>query len=100
MNTEPALNSDLDGINHQTQRGSSEAGLPAEFSLLRRYWNAASYLTAAQIYLQDNAVLRLPLAAEDIKHRLLGHWDTSPGILLICVHLNRLIRNTGPGCPS
>ncbi|WP_425861757.1 phosphoketolase family protein [Arthrobacter sp. TWP1-1] len=66
-----------------------------EFELLNRYWDAANYLTVAQIYLQENALLTSPLTPKDIKPRLLGHWGTSPGLSLIYVHLNRLIRNTG-----
>ncbi|MDD0857764.1 hypothetical protein NHF46_08410 [Arthrobacter alpinus] len=49
----------------------------------------------AQIYLQENALLKQALTAEHIKPRLLGHWGTSPGLSLIYVHLNRLIRSTG-----
>ncbi|HET9140298.1 phosphoketolase family protein [Actinophytocola sp.] len=56
-----------------------------------RYWDAANYLTVAQIYLLDNPLLREPLRPEHIKPRLLGHWGTSPGLNLIYVHLNRLI---------
>ncbi len=59
------------------------------------YWNAANYLTVAQIYLSSNPLLREPLRAEHIKPRLLGHWGTSPGLNLVYVHLNRLIRETG-----
>lgn len=58
------------------------------------YWRAANYLAAGQIYLQDNPLLREPLKPEHIKPRLLGHWGTSPGLSLIYVHLNRLIRDT------
>jgi xylulose-5-phosphate/fructose-6-phosphate phosphoketolase len=56
------------------------------------YWQAANYLTVGQIYLQDNPLLREPLDRSHIKPRLLGHWGTSPGLSLIYVHLNRLIR--------
>jgi xylulose-5-phosphate/fructose-6-phosphate phosphoketolase len=56
------------------------------------YWRAANYLTVGQIYLKSNPLLRAPLRAQDIKPRLLGHWGTSPGLSLIYVHLNRLIR--------
>src|SRR6187431_2093125 len=56
------------------------------------WWEAANYLTVAQIYLQENPLLRDPLRPEHIKPRLLGHWGTSPGLNLIYVHLNRLIR--------
>jgi xylulose-5-phosphate/fructose-6-phosphate phosphoketolase len=62
---------------------------------MQRYWQAANYLTVGQIYLQDNPLLREPLEPEHIKPRLLGHWGTSPGLSLIYVHLNRLIRDRG-----
>ncbi len=65
-----------------------------ELALIHRYWSAANYLTVAQIYLAENALLREPLRAEHIKPRLLGHWGTSPGLSLVYVHLNRLIRHT------
>ncbi|MGH7862952.1 MAG: phosphoketolase, partial [Candidatus Dormibacteraceae bacterium] len=39
-----------------------------------------------------NPLLREPLRPEQIKPRLLGHWGTSPGLSLIYVHLNRLIK--------
>jgi xylulose-5-phosphate/fructose-6-phosphate phosphoketolase len=61
-------------------------------TLLDRYWKAANYLTVGQIYLVANALLREPLTPGHIKPRLLGHWGTSPGLNLIYVHLNRLIR--------
>jgi xylulose-5-phosphate/fructose-6-phosphate phosphoketolase len=62
---------------------------------MQRYWQAANYLTIGQIYLKDNPLLRGPLEPEHIKPRLLGHWGTSPGLSLIYVHLNRLIRERG-----
>ncbi len=76
-----------------------------ELALLKKYQRAANYLSAAQIYLQHNALLREPLQSKDIKPRLLGHWGTCPGINLIYAHLNRLICQhqldlflvTGPG---
>jgi xylulose-5-phosphate/fructose-6-phosphate phosphoketolase len=61
-------------------------------ALMHQYWQAANYLTVGQIYLQDNPLLREPLRPEHIKPRLLGHWGTSPGLNLIYVHVNRLIR--------
>jgi xylulose-5-phosphate/fructose-6-phosphate phosphoketolase len=66
-----------------------------ELDGLLAYWDAANYLTAAQIYLQGNPLLREPLRPEHIKPRLLGHWGTSPGLNLVYAHLNRLIRATG-----
>ena len=59
------------------------------------WWRAANYLTAGQIYLRENALLRRPLEAADIKPRLLGHWGTSPALNLIYAHLNRLIVHRG-----
>jgi len=47
---------------------------PAELRTLDGYWRAANYLSAGQIYLMANPLLRRPLRPEDIKPRLLGHW--------------------------
>jgi len=70
----------------------------AELELDLRWWAAANYLTVAQIYLQDNVLLREPLTVAHIKPRLLGHWGTSPGLSMIYTLLNRLIRRTGTDC--
>ncbi len=81
---------------------------PLSPEMLRRidaYWRAANYLSVGQIYLCRNPLLRKPLAIEDIKPRLLGHWGTTPGLNFIYVHLNRIIKQydlnmiyiTGPG---
>src|SRR5262245_27683691 len=75
-------------------RGAAVTG-PLSSTLLdqmERYWRAANYLTVAQIYLQENPLLREPLRPEHVKPRLLGHWGTSPGLSLIYIHLNRLIK--------
>ena len=63
-----------------------------EVKLLHEYWSAANYLTVGQIYLKDNPLLERPLATNDIKPRLLGHWGTTAGLNFIYTHLNRLIR--------
>ena len=63
--------------------------------LINRYWQAANYIAAGQIFLCDNPLLELDSSREDIKPRLLGHWGTSPGLNLIDIHLNRLICDTG-----
>ncbi len=57
----------------------------------RSFVRAADYLSAAQIYLQDNFLLTEPLRPEHIKSRLLGHWGTCPGINFTYAHLNRII---------
>ena len=59
---------------------------------MNAYWRAANYLSVGQIYLLDNPLLRRPLRKEDIKTRLLGHWGTCPGLNLVYVHLNRVIK--------
>ncbi|HEU5268339.1 MAG TPA: phosphoketolase family protein [Jatrophihabitans sp.] len=69
-----------------------------ELQLDLRWWAAANYLTAAQIYLMANPLLRTPLTPADIKPRLLGHWGTSPGLSLVYTMLNRLIKDTGVDC--
>jgi xylulose-5-phosphate/fructose-6-phosphate phosphoketolase len=63
-----------------------------ELSRLDEYFRATNYLTAGQIYLMDNPLLRRPLVAEDIKPRLLGHWGTSPGLNFCYAHLSRSIK--------
>jgi xylulose-5-phosphate/fructose-6-phosphate phosphoketolase len=63
----------------------------AELHQLNAYWRAANYLSVGQIYLLDNPLLKVPLAPEHIKPRLLGHWGTSPGLNFLYAHLNRLI---------
>jgi xylulose-5-phosphate/fructose-6-phosphate phosphoketolase len=63
-----------------------------ELERIDAYWRAANYLAVGQIYLLDNPLLHEPLKPEHTKPRLLGHWGTSPGLNLLYVHLNRLIR--------
>ncbi len=59
---------------------------------IHAWWRAANYLSVGQIYLQDNPLLDRPLTLDHVKRRLLGHWGTTPGLNLIYVHLNRLIK--------
>ncbi|HEX4167482.1 MAG TPA: phosphoketolase family protein [Bryobacteraceae bacterium] len=76
-----------------------------ELRLIDYYWRACNYLSAGMIYLRANPLLREPLKAEHIKHRLLGHWGSDPGQSFTWVHLNRLIKKydldmiyiSGPG---
>ena len=72
---------------------------------LNRYFDAVNYLTAAQIYLKDNPILKRPLSFTDVKSKLVGHWGTCPGQNFIYIHLNRIIKKydlniiyiSGPG---
>src|SRR3954465_13313155 len=72
-----------------------ERAMTDQLDRMLAYWDAANYLTVAQIYLRDNPLLREPLEPHHIKPRLLGHWGTSPGLNLVYVVMNRLIRETG-----
>ena len=56
------------------------------------YWRAANYLSAAQLYLLDNPLLREPLRREHIKKKIVGHWGTVPGQNFVYVHMNRVIK--------
>jgi xylulose-5-phosphate/fructose-6-phosphate phosphoketolase len=58
------------------------------------YRRATNYIAAAMIYLQDNPMVEQPLEHDHVKHRLLGHWGTVPGLNLIYAGLNRLILDT------
>jgi xylulose-5-phosphate/fructose-6-phosphate phosphoketolase len=63
-----------------------------ELRLIDAWWRAANYLSVGQIYLLDNPLLQEPLRPEHVKPRLLGHWGTTPGLNLVYVHMNRVIR--------
>ncbi|EGY22224.1 xylulose-5-phosphate phosphoketolase [Verticillium dahliae VdLs.17] len=60
---------------------------------LEDFQNAACYIAAAMIFLKDNALLESDLTFDHVKPRLLGHWGTCPGLILVWSHLNLLIRN-------
>ena len=47
---------------------------------IKRRIRLCDYLAVAQLYLKDNFLLKRPLAADDVKPRLLGHWGTCHGI--------------------
>ena len=55
------------------------------------WWRAANYLSACQLYLLDNPLLREPLREEHLKQTIVGHWGTCPGQNFIYTHLNRAI---------
>lgn len=47
---------------------------------IRKRIRLCDYLAVAQLYLKADFLLERPLAPEDIKPRLLGHWGTCHGI--------------------
>ena len=59
--------------------------------LVAKYFDAANYLSACQLYLLDNPLLENPLKKSDLKKKIVGHWGTVPGQNFIYAHLNRLI---------
>ncbi len=59
---------------------------------IEKFLRATNYLSAIQLYLQDNYLLKEPLKPEHIKERLLGHWGTCPGINFVYAHMNRAIK--------
>ncbi|KAK9471099.1 XFP N-terminal domain-containing protein [Dipodascopsis tothii] len=65
----------------------------AEHQSLHKFQALANYIAAAMIFLKSNPFLEQPLAQDDIKARLLGHWGTCPGLTLVYSHCNRLIVN-------
>ena len=83
-------------VQRRTQGGYKTAMVNSlstdELPKMDAYWRALNYLAVGQIYLLDNPLLREPLKREHIKPRLLGHWGTSPGLNMLCVHLNRVIK--------
>src|SRR5574344_1855081 len=58
---------------------------------LDAWWRAANFLSAGQLYLLDNPLLKEPLKPEHIKKKIVGHWGTVPGQNFIYTHLNRII---------
>jgi len=76
-----------------------------KIELIDKYFRAVNYLSACQLYLLDNPLLKEPLKKEHIKRKIVGHWGTVPGQNFIYTHLNRIIKEqdlnmiyiSGPG---
>ncbi len=74
---------------------STVTGTPLSAEELRQidaFWRACNYLSLGMIFLRDNPLLRTPLEPAHVKHRLLGHWGTSPALSFCYAHLNRVIK--------
>ena len=59
---------------------------------MNAYFRAANYISAGQLYLLDNPLLKRPLTENDIKKKIVGHWGTCPGQNFVFVHCNRAIK--------
>lgn len=76
-----------------------------ELNRLDSYFRCANYLSACQLYLLDNPLLKEELKKEHIKKKIVGHWGTVPGQNFIYTHLNRVLKKndfdmiyiSGPG---
>ena len=81
------------------------APTPELLAKMDAWWRAANYLSACQLYLLDDPLLRRRLTERDIKKKIVGHWGTVPGQNFIYTHLNRVINEydldmiylSGPG---
>ena len=74
----------------------------SELEGVEKYWRTANYLSVGQIYLRSNPLMKKDWVDEktgetrdfgrpDVKHRLVGHWGTTPGINFLFGHVNRFI---------
>ena len=76
-----------------------------QIKIIDKYFDAANYISACQLYLLDNPLLKRKLKKEDIKNKIVGHWGTVPAQNFIYAHLNRIIKEkdlnmiyiSGPG---
>ena len=75
------------------KKQSAKTVTPEVLLKMDRYWRAANYLSAGQIYLFDNPLLKEPLKLSHVKPLVVGHWGTTPGQNFIYVHLNRVIKD-------
>lgn len=77
-----------------------------ELAGVDKYWRASNYLSVGQIYLRSNPLMRKDWKDEktgevrdfgrpDVKHRLVGHWGTTPGVNFLFGHVNRFIADHG-----
>ncbi|TFY80317.1 hypothetical protein EWM64_g3694 [Hericium alpestre] len=82
-------------LQYSIQLNTQNALSPQELKDMQTFRRAADYIAASMIFLKDNQLLDRKIAFDDIKNRLLGHWGTCPGLILVYAHLNRLIRKTG-----
>ena len=72
---------------------------------MNKWFRAANYLSAGQLYLLENPLLKKPLTLDMVKKKIVGHWGTVPGQNFVYTHLNRVIKRydldmillSGPG---
>ncbi|KIJ44413.1 hypothetical protein M422DRAFT_228537 [Sphaerobolus stellatus SS14] len=76
-----------------------------ELNAIQLYRRTGDFLSASMLFLRSNTLLERELTKEDVKPRILGHWGTDPGLVLVYAHCTLLIKKnnlnalfvTGPG---
>jgi xylulose-5-phosphate/fructose-6-phosphate phosphoketolase len=88
-----------DGSDPFTRWGDVAMEAVAKVSLgaVEALWRALNYLSAAQLYLQDNLLLERPLEPGDVKENPSGHWGVCPPTNLVLAHLAPVLRLARPG---
>ena len=68
-------------------------GLGIDYDYIKKRIRVCDYLTVAELFLQNNFLLKEPLKPDDIKPRLLGHWGTCHGINVAYANLKTFYQN-------
>jgi len=98
--TEPTDGFNLDRAKHlraavprAISRGAQAPLSADELRKLDAYWRASNYLSVGQIYLLGNPLLREPLKRGAHQAQACSATGgTSPGLNMLCTHLNRVIK--------
>jgi len=76
-----------------------------ELNAIELFCKAGDFLAASMLFLKSNTLLERKVTKEDVKRRILGHWGTDPGLVLVYAHCTLLTKKknlqtffvTGPG---
>jgi len=66
----------------------------SNYQNIDRHFRAANYLTVAQLFLQNNTLLKRRLELNDLKPVVLGHWGACPAINFLYAHFCRYLQIT------
>ena len=62
---------------------------------MNAWFRAANYLSAGQLYLLENPLLKKPLTIDMVKKKIVGHWGTVPGQNFVYTHLHGRLLQRG-----
>ena len=62
---------------------------PELLEKMNRYWEAANYLSAGQLYLLDNPLLREPLTMDHVKKKIVGRWRVRQQLRNVYIRLKK-----------